>query len=334
MNQTNLNHIKTLFAQRTGAVLPPARRTARPLRRGLLAAAAVLCCLGVTALAANRLTGGTLIRFFQEGGTAPSHRETGEVRSAELSEAQLLTIDRYTVEVGQTQRAGDTAITLQTVTAAATDHDVILYCVFSLEAPEGAWTKTDNELLGFTHYYCGLEGDTTQYCSTGWLRVMEDPRGRDTARTLVASYLVNAQGDNRHLRLRIDLEDFRVCEDRQKGGDLIAEGTWTFQLPLELEAGISLLEDPVDLGGRTLAALELTPLGGSMVLSLPALPRDRWQPERVVMADGSAVDISLEGGVRDEAAGVDCLGFLFPVPTDLTEAVAVEFAGGVRVEIP
>ncbi len=327
MTQEHLSHIKDRFEEQTGVTLPR-RSILRPLRRGLLTAAAILCCLGVTALAANHFTGGALVRFFQEGGLGAS--------PAVLSEAQLLTIDRYTTEVGQTQTVGSTAITLQTVTAAATGHDVIVYCVFDLEASEGDWTEADNSLLGFTHYYCRLEGDTTQSCSTSWLRVMDDPQGRKNAKTVVAAYLVNAQGDNRNLDLQIDLEDFWICEDRQQGGDLIAGGVWTFAVPLELEEGISLLEEPVALAGgaRTLSSLELTPLGGSVTVSLPALPNDQWAPERVLLADGSTVEIHLEGGMHDEEAGVDHLGFTFPVPTDLTDAVAVEFAGGVRVEIP
>lgn len=325
MTQEHLSHIKDRFEAQTGVVLPR-RSVLRPLRRGLLTAAAVLCCLCVTALAANHFTGGALVRFFQEGGV-------GEAPTA-LSEAQLLTIERYTTEVGQTRTADDTAITLQAVTAAATGHDVIVYCVFDLEAPEGDWTKVDNDLLGFTHYYCGLEGDTAQSGSTSWLRVMDDPQGRENAKTVVIAYLVNARGDNRSLDLRIDLEDFWICEDRRQGGNLIAGGVWTFEAPLELEAGVSLLTEPVDLGGRTLSSLELTPLGGSMTVSLPALPREQWVPERLVMADGSAVEIRLEGGIHDEEAGVEYLSFTLPVPTDLTDAVAVEFAGGVRVEIP
>lgn len=331
MNRNNLNHIKAIFTQRTGVVLPTARSALSPLRRGLLAAAAVLCCLSATVLAANHLTGGALVRFFQAGGT--DGKAALEDCPGTLSETQLLTIDRYTREVGQVQKVGDTTITLQTVTAAATSHDVMVYCVFSVEAPEGSWTEADNDLLGFTHYYCRLDGDTTQYCSTSWLHCMNSPQDRPNEKTVVATYLLNAQGDNRHLRLRIDLEDFWICRDRQSDWSVISPGVWTFELPLELETGVSLLDAPVDLGGRTLSALELTPLGGSVVVSLPGLPRDQWQPERVVLADGSSVAINLEGGLQDEENGVECLGFLFPVPTDLTDAVAVEFAGGMQVEI-
>ena len=334
MKPENLIHIKERFAQKTGVTLGRGRPVRR-MRRALLTAAAVLCCLGVTALAANRLTNGALIRFFQDGG-AYGRPQADRERSEPLSAAQLLTLDRYTIEVGETQTVGDTEITLQTVTAAATDHDLIGYCVFQVEAPAGAWTQAADDLLGFERYHCQLEGDTTQFSSASWLQVQDDPQGRENVKTVVAAYLVNAQGDNQTVRLRIDLENFWTCADRQTDWAYIAQGTWSFAVPLELEAGISLLEEPVALAGgaRTLECLELTPLGGSIVVSLPALPRDQWAPERVLLSDGSAVEIHLEGGLHDEAAGVDCLGFTFAAPTDLTDAVAVEFADGTRVELP
>ena len=335
MKQENLSHIKALFEAKTGVQLRRSRPGFRPLRRAVLAAAAVLCCLGVTALAANHLTHGALIRFFQDGG-AFGRAPSSQGAPGPLNEAQLLTLDRYTTEVNETQTVGGTTITLETVTAAATTHDLIGYCVFEVEAPAGSWTEAHNDILGFEHYYCDLEGDTTQYCSTSWLRVLDDPQGRDNVKTMVAAYLVNAQGDNRHLTLRIDLENFWACADRQAGAERITEGTWTFEIPLELQEGVSLLDAPIPLAGgaRTLSCLELTPLGGSIVVSLPALPRDQWAPEQVVFSDGSTVEINLEGGLHDEEAGVDCLGFTFAAPTDLTGAVAVEFADGTRVPLP
>ncbi len=334
MKPENLIHIKERFAQKTGVTLGRGRPVRR-MRRALLTAAAVLCCLAVTALAANRLTNGALIRFFQDGG-AYGRPAAAQEAPETISAAQLLTIDRYTTEVNEIQTAGGTAVTLQTVTAAATNHDLIGYCVFQVEAPAGAWTGTPNELLGFEHYNCQLEGDTTQFSSASWLQVQDDPQGRENVKTVVAAYLVNAQGDNQTVRLRIDLENFWTCADRQTDWDYITQGTWSFEVPLELEAGISLVEEPVALAGgaRTLECLELTPLGGSVVVSLPALPRDQWQPERVLLSDGSAVEIHLQGGLQDEAAGVDCLGFTFAAPTDLTDAVAVEFADGTWVELP
>lgn len=338
MRRENILHIKALFEAKTGVSLQPSRREYRVLRRALLAAAAV-CCLAASALAANHFTNGALLRFFQDGGAFGSHitleRESGRPELS-LSRKQLLTLDQYTTEVDQVQTIDGTAVTFKSITAAATTHDLIGYCVFEIEAPEGSWTAIDNQDLGFERYACELEGNTTQYASASWIRVMDDPRGRDNAKTVVAAYLVNAQGDNLHLQLRVELENFWACSDRKTGAEPIAAGTWTFEIPLELQEGISLLDAPVLLanGALTLSCLELTPLGGSMVVSLPAIPREQWEPKQVVFSDGSTVAINLDGGLSDEETGTAYLGFTIAVPTDLTDAVSVEFADGTSIPLP
>ena len=338
MTQENFVHIQEIFEQKTGVTLTPTRRF-RPLRRAALIAAAVLCCLGVTALAANHLTNGALIQFFQSGGAyqaqlTPEGVAEPSSQPEPLSEAQLLTIDRYTTQVGQSQTVGGTTVTLETVTAAATTHDLITYCVFTVEAPEGAWTEADNDILEFQRYYGDLKGDTTAYGASSWLTVQDGPR--DNVKTVVMTSLHSAQGTNHQLQFQITLEDFQIHADRQKGSDAIAEGTWNFDVTLEPQAGISLLEKPVLMEGGTMAlqSLELTPLGGSFTVTDINLPVWDWQPERVVFADGSAVDLSMGGGILDEEHMLHYMSFTFAAPTDLTNAVAVEFADGTRIPIP
>ena len=65
MKPENLVHIQEIFERKTGVTLSSARPAVRPLRRAALTVAAVVCCLGVTALAANGLTNGALMQFFQ-----------------------------------------------------------------------------------------------------------------------------------------------------------------------------------------------------------------------------------------------------------------------------
>ena len=74
-------------------------------------------------------------------------------------------------------------------------------------------------------------------------------------------------------------------------------------------------------------------IGGS-VTARGALSRDRWQPVQVVYADGSAVPLYPNGGTLDGDTLEQWLGFTFAAPADLTDAVAVEFADGTRVELP
>ena len=107
-------------------------------------------------------------------------------------------------------------------------------------------------------------------------------------------------------------------------------------MPLELPTGISLLDAPITLnsGTMTLQSLELTPLGGSFTITDINRPNVEWQPERVVFSDGSAVAINMDGGILDEEHMLHYNSFTLAAPTDLTNAVALEFADGTRVEIP
>lgn len=339
MTRENAAHIKEIFEKKTGVALTPVRPVYRPVRRAVLTAAAVLCCLGVTAVAANHLTNGALIRFFQDGGAyqaelTPEGAAEPAPQPEPLSESQLMTIDRYTTQVGQAQTVGDTTVTLETVTAAATTHDLIAYCVFTVEAPEGSWTEADNDILGFECYYWDLKGDTTRHGASGWLTVQNGPQ--DNVKTVVVATLNSAQGTNRQVQFQITLENFWACADRMKGGEYITEGIWNFDVALEPQAGISLLEKPVPMecGTMTLKSLELTPLGGSFTITDINLPVWDWQPERVIFSDGSAVDLSMGGGILDEENMLHYDSFTFAAPTDLTDAVAVEFADGTQIPIP
>lgn len=388
MKPENLVHIREIFEEKTGVTLSPARPAVRPLRRAALTAAAVVCCLGVTALAANGLTNGALIQFFQstdtfhvertpvdtsvplshapEGtavDTVPDAKEqvngilmqffqsggafgnegTPEDVAAPLSKDQLLTIDRHTTMIGQSQTVNGTTVTLQAVTAAATSHDIITYCTFLLEAPDGTWTEADNEALDFQEYGCLLfEGDAIQYGANGWLRVLDDPQGRPNVKTAVMAFIIHAHGDNSSVQLQVTLNNFRIFErylendEWKHNTEYITEGSWNFTMPLELPTGISLLDAPITLnsGTMTLQSLELTPLGGSFTITDINRPNVEWQPERVVFSDGSAVAINMDGGILDEEHMLHYNSFTLAAPTDLTNAVALEFADGTRVEIP
>lgn len=342
MTQENMVHIQELFEKKTGVRLSRRRPAIRPVRRAVLIAAAVLCCLGATALAANSLTNGALVQFFQSGG-AFGMEGTPEDVAAPLSEDQLLTIDRYTTEVNQTQTVDGTTITLQSVTAAATSHDILTYCTFSVEAPDGTWTEADNESLTFQEYGCLLSGgDAIRYGANGWLRFLDDPLGRPNTKTAVMAFMIHAHGDNSSVELQVTLNNFQIFErywedDEWKyDTEYITEGSWNFTLPLELQTGVSLLHTPftLDSGTMTLQSLELTPLGGSFTITDINLPNAEWQPERVVFSDGNAVDLNMDGGILDEENMIHYNSFTFAAPTDLTDAVAVEFADGTRVEIP
>ena len=388
MKPENLVHIREIFEEKTGVTLSPARPAVRPLRRAALTVAAVLCCLGVTALAANGLTNGALMQFFQstdtfhvertpvdtsvplshapedtaadavpdakeqingilmqffQSGGAFGNEGTPEDVTAPLRKEQLLTIDRHTTMIGQSQTVNGTTVTLQAVTAAATGHDIITYCTFLLEAPDGTWTEADNEALDFQEYGCLLvDGDTTRYGASGWLRVLDDPQGRPNVKTAVMAFIIHAHGDNSSVQLQVTLNNFRIFErylendEWKRNMEYITEGSWQFTLPLELPTGISLLNAPITLnsGTMTLQSLELTPLGGSFTITDINLPNVEWQPERVVFSDGSAVDINMDGGILDEEHMLHYNSFTLAAPTDLTNAVAVEFADGTRIDIP
>mgnify|MGYP005813554463 FL=1 len=388
MKPENLVHIREIFEEKTGVTLSTARPAVRPLRRAALTVAAVVCCLGVTALAANGLTNGALMQFFQSTDTfnvertpvdtsaplshaledtatdtAPDAKErvngvlmqffqsggafgnegTPEDVATPLSKEQLLTIDRHTTMIGQSQTVNGTTVTLHSVTAAATGHDILTYCTFSVEAPDGTWTEADNETLDFQEYGCLLfEGDAIRYGANGWLRVLDDPQGRPNVKTAVMAFIIHAHGDNSGVQLQVMLNNFRIFERYSENGEskynteYITEGSWNFTLPLELPTGISLLDAPITLssGTMTLQSLELTPLGGSFTITDINRPNVEWQPERVVFSDGSTVAINMDGGILDEEHMLHYNSFTLAAPTDLTNAVAVEFADGTRVEIP
>ena len=384
MKPENLVHIREIFEEKTGVTLSPARPAVRPLRRAALTVAAVVCCLGVTALAANGLTNGALMQFFQstdtfnvertpvdtsaplshaledtaltekeqvngilmqffQSGGAFGNEGTPEDVATPLSKEQLLTIDRHTTMIGQSQTVNGTTVTLHSVTAAATSHDIITYCTFLLEAPDGTWTEADNEALDFQEYGCLLfEGDAIQYGANGWLRVLDDPQGRPNVKTAVMAFIIHAHGDNSSVQLQVTLNNFRIFErylendEWKHNTEYITEGSWNFTMPLELPTGISLLDAPITLnsGTMTLQSLELTPLGGSFTITDINRPNVEWQPERVVFSDGSAVAINMDGGILDEEHMLHYNSFTLAAPTDLTNAVALEFADGTRVEIP
>ena len=384
MKPENLVHIQEIFEEKTGVTLSTARPAVRPLRRAALTVAAVVCCLGVTALAANGLTNGALMQFFQstdtfnvertpvdtsaplshaledtaltekeqvngilmqffQSGGAFGNEGTPEDVATPLSKEQLLTIDRHTTMIGQSQTVNGTTVTLHSVTAAATGHDILTYCTFSVEAPDGTWTEADNETLDFQEYGCLLfEGDAIRYGASGWLRVLDDPQGRPNVKTAVMAFIIHAHGDNSGVQLQVMLNNFRIFERYSENGEskhnteYITEGSWNFTLPLELPAGISLLDAPITLssGTMTLQSLELTPLGGSFTITDINRPNVEWQPERVVFSDDSTVAINMDGGILDEEHMLHYNSFTLAAPTDLTNAVAVEFADGTRVEIP
>lgn len=384
MKPENLVHIREIFEEKTGVTLSTARPAVRPLRRAALTVAAVVCCLGVTALAANGLTNGALMQFFQstdtfnvertpvdtsaplshaledtaltekeqvngilmqffQSGGAFGKEGTPEDVATPLSKEQLLTIDRHTTIIGQSQTVNGTTVTLHSVTAAATGHDILTYCTFSVEAPDGTWTEADNETLDFQEYGCLLfEGDAIRYGASGWLRVLDDPQGRPNVKTAVMAFIIHAHGDNSSVQLQVMLNNFRIFERYSENGEskhnteYITEGSWNFTLPLELPTGISLLDAPITLssGTMTLQSLELTPLGGSFTITDINRPNVEWQPERVVFSDGSTVAINMDGGILDEEHMLHYNSFTLAAPTDLTNAVAVEFADGTRVEIP
>lgn len=384
MKPENLVHIREIFEEKTGVTLSTARPAVRPLRRAALTVAAVVCCLGVTALAANGLTNGALMQFFQstdtfnvertpvdtsaplshaledtaltekeqvngilmqffQSGGAFGNEGTPEDVATPLSKEQLLTIDRHTTIIGQSQTVNGTTVTLHSVTAAATGHDILTYCTFSVEAPDGTWTEADNETLDFQEYGCLLfEGDAIRYGANGWLRVLDDPQGRPNVKTAVMAFIIHAHGDNSGVQLQVMLNNFRIFERYSENGEskhnteYITEGSWNFTLPLELPAGISLLDAPITLssGTMTLQSLELTPLGGSFTITDINRPNVEWQPERVVFSDDSTVAINMDGGILDEEHMLHYNSFTLAAPTDLTNAVAVEFADGTRVEIP
>lgn len=384
MKPENLVHIREIFEEKTGVTLSTARPAVRPLRRAALTVAAVVCCLGVTALAANGLTNGALMQFFQstdtfnvertpvdtsaplshaledtaltekeqvngvlmqffQSGGAFGKEGTPEDVAAPLSKEQLLTIDRHTTIIGQSQTVNGTTVTLHSVTAAATGHDILTYCTFSVEAPDGTWTEADNETLDFQEYGCLLfEGDAIRYGANGWLRVQDDPQGRPNVKTAVMAFIIHAHGDNSGVQLQVMLNNFRIFERYSENGEskhnteYITEGSWNFTLPLELPTGISLLDAPITLssGTMTLQSLELTPLGGSFTITDINRPNVEWQPERVVFSDDSTVAINMDGGILDEEHMLHYNSFTLAAPTDLTNAVAVEFADGTRVEIP
>ena len=384
MKPENLVHIREIFEEKTGVTLSTARPAVRPLRRAALTVAAVVCCLGVTALAANGLTNGALMQFFQstdtfnvertpvdtsaplshaledtaltekeqvngvlmqffQSGGAFGKEGTPEDVAAPLSKEQLLTIDRHTTIIGQSQTVNGTTVTLHSVTAAATGHDILTYCTFSVEAPDGTWTEADNETLDFQEYGCLLfEGDAIRYGANGWLRVLDDPQGRPNVKTAVMAFIIHAHGDNSGVQLQVMLNNFRIFERYSENGEskynteYITEGSWNFTLPLELPTGISLLDAPITLssGTMTLQSLELTPLGGSFTITDINRPNVEWQPERVVFSDDSTVAINMDGGILDEEHMLHYNSFTLAAPTDLTNAVAVEFADGTRVEIP
>lgn len=384
MKPENLVHIREIFEEKTGVTLSTARPAVRPLRRAALTVAAVVCCLGVTALAANGLTNGALMQFFQstdtfnvertpvdtsaplshaledtaltekeqvngilmqffQSGGAFGNEGTPEDVATPLSKEQLLTIDRHTTMIGQSQTVNGTTVTLHSVTAAATGHDILTYCTFSVEAPDGTWTEADNETLDFQEYGCLLfEGDAIRYGASGWLRVLDDPQGRPNVKTAVMAFIIHAHGDNSGVQLQVMLNNFRIFERYSENGEskhnteYITEGSWNFTLPLELPTGISLLDAPITLssGTMTLQSLELTPLGGSFTITDINRPNVEWQPERVVFSDGSTVAINMDGGILDEEHMLHYNSFTLAAPTDLTNAVAVEFADGTRVEIP
>lgn len=384
MKPENLVHIQEIFERKTGVTLSSARPAVRPLRRAALTVAAVVCCLGVTALAANGLTNGALMQFFQstdtfnvertpvdtsaplshaledtaltekeqvngilmqffQSGGAFGNEGTPEDVATPLSKEQLLTIDRHTTMIGQSQTVNGTTVTLHSVTAAATGHDILTYCTFSVEAPDGTWTEADNETLDFQEYGCLLfEGDAIRYGANGWLRVLDDPQGRPNVKTAVMAFIIHAHGDNSGVQLQVMLNNFRIFERYSENGEskhnteYITEGSWNFTLPLELPTGISLLDAPITLssGTMTLQSLELTPLGGSFTITDINRPNVEWQPERVVFSDDSTVAINMDGGILDEEHMLHYNSFTLAAPTDLTNAVAVEFADGTRVEIP
>ena len=347
MTHENAANIKELFEKKTGVSLTPARPAYRPARRAALAVAAVLCCLGFTAVAANHLTNGALIRFFQSGGASqaqPAPADAAEPlsqpepssRPEPLSEAQLLTIDRYTTEVGERQTVGGTTVTLETVTAAEAAHDVIVYCVLTVEAPDGAWTQAGNNALGFEWYYSDLSGETAPEGNLCWLQVQDDPQGRPNVKTVVTAFQIIQQDCSGATQLRVDLENFWIHGDHEEDCQYISEGLWKFEVPLDIQSGLSLAEEPVPLAGGAmeLESLGLTPLGGSVVARGSIFGRDQWQPKQVIFSDGSCEPLYSHGGTLDGDTLRQWWGFTFAAPTDLTDAVAVEFADGTRIPLP
>ena len=114
-------------------------------------------------------------------------------------------------------------------------------------------------------------------------------------------------------------------------------GQWDFTVPLEIPSGLSLVEEPVSLldGQMELVSLGLSPLGGSVVAYGDVYYGNQWQPKQVIFADGSIEPLyATSGPTLDGDTLRQWQGFTFAAPTDLSNAVAVEFADGTRIDIP
>lgn len=368
MNTADLNHlrrVKQLFEEKTGVVLAPGKPARRPVGRALALAAAVACCLAVTAFAANYLTGGALTGFFQRGAIGVQDNQN------QLSDAQERILEDNTAVLNRRSASARTALTLTSVTGARSSGSLTAYLVLEVEAPAGAWVGVDADSLFFENAHLDFASSSVLSASGGGCieAVLDDPQGRETVKRLVFSYQASGlDPDSPAASAVLTLENLycRSPAGRRGSGpagappdgcNLVAEGRWTFDLPLDqIKPAMDLIGGPVPLaeGDYTLTHLELSPFGLYLALEYPdAGPLPEEVPIEPALAfcngiqlvladdtrlrplgDGPAPEAGpntmLSSGATVARTSTAC-SFKFDVPIDIQAVAYLLFPDGTRI---
>ena len=160
---------------------------------------------------------------------------------------------------------------------------------------------------------------------------MDDAAGRENFKTVVICFLIQAD-EQIPSQVEIQLENLQLCKDRTDGPDrVIQQGDWNFTAPVKPSGAACTVEGQIPLTDATgtLYQLELSALGGSYVVDDGTLAK----PTKLIMQDGSTIDIIVDGGAADQTHETATLSFLFAAPTDLSQAVSVTFSDGTQIDL-
>lgn len=368
-NQENLRHVKHIFEMKTGVGLRTAGHIRRPVRRAAILAAAAVCLLTVTAFAANYLSDGAIVRFFQRGAAGM------EDRGNELSESQLQAVEDVTSELGQRAESNGTVLSLKSATASISSGNLVAYFVLEVEAPDGTFDGIDCDALTFETSYLKFDHTSGKSSSGGGSidLVLPDERGRDNVKTIVYTYRgtgvdfgykdtpVTLSFHNLSYWGEFDRNSMEEGTSPLDYLTAVAEGDWSFELSFDLfKKGLQLVETPVLLpeSDYTLTSLELSALSVVLSLTYPdegdaggeIEPAVAFSNEiQILMRDGSVLkplgDAPPERGGEEGNTimfpGGAVIGstslvraFYFDVPVDLHQVDAILFGGGARIEVP
>jgi len=241
-NKSNLQNIKHIFEEKTGTPLETSRtRTVRPVKRVLLAAAAVMCLLTMTcyAVAATPGVGDYFKSFF------------GVYQGNPLSVGQNEYIDDRTAVIGESVTQDEVTVT---VTGAITD-GTIAYIMVDIVAPEDK--NIESLPLGFDTAFEklkleGQENESISSISTS-CQPLADRDGKENTVSMIIKYHVYkfngsnftlADGRNRTLVLtdlfyHENTYPYSLCT--------VAEGTWKYDLAFTAvnDKEVELLSAPI-----------------------------------------------------------------------------------------